>query len=208
MRRWLFGFLENCQSYKKNGLDGDLVGGKAPVPRKRAMSGKTILSPKPLLKKNILSMMRIGTSPKMGMVHLMSFRTFPNFLISAENCSTSGLGNTFVQKPSFPCPKETCSFTSCGSCPYLLKKLNVCLKMGEPPCTPSLSQVVPYCALSKAIEVACPPQTDLRSITVILNLSGCWAKVAAHDYDFGLSVSSPSSKRRRLYKPFPQLQRQ
>lgn len=60
--------------------------------------------------------------------------------------------------------------------------------MGEPPCTPSLSQVVPNFSLSKAIEVACPPQTDLRSMTVTLNLCGCWAKVAAHDYDFGLSV--------------------
>lgn len=168
----------------------------APVPRKRAISGKTILSPKPLLKRNILSMIRIGTSPKIGIVHLMSFRNFPNFLISAEYCSTSGLGKTFVQKPSFPWPKEICSFTSCGSCPYLLKKLIVCLKIGEPPCTPSLSQVVPYFALSKAIEVACPPQTDRRSMTVTLNLSGCWDKVAAHDYNFGLSVSSPSSERK------------
>lgn len=174
MKHWQFGFLKwKCQSQKGHEQNAGQVNGKAPVPRKRAISGKTILSPKPLLKKNILSITRIGTSPRMGMVHFMSFRTFPNFLISAENCSTSGLGNTFVQKPSFPCPKETCNLTSCGSCPYLLKKLNVCLKIGEPPCTPSLSQVVPYLALSKAIEVACPPQTDLRSRTVTLNLSGC-----------------------------------
>ncbi len=137
------------------------------------MSGKTILSPKPLLKKNILSINLIGTRPKTGMVHLIIFSTLPNFLMSEEYCSTSWLGNTFVQNPSFPCPKETCSLISCGSCPYLLKKLNVCLKIGEPPCTPSFSQEEPYFPSSSGIVVACPPHTDRRSITVTLNLSGC-----------------------------------
>ena len=71
------------------------------------MSGKTILSPKSLLKKNIRSMTLMGTRPKTGIVHLIILSTFPNFRISAEYRSTSGLGKQFVQKPSFPLPKET-----------------------------------------------------------------------------------------------------
>ena len=31
------------------------------------------------------------------------------------------------------------------------------------------------------MEVACPPVTAIRSMMVTLNLSGCWARVAAHD---------------------------
>lgn len=59
----------------------------------------------------------------------MIFRTFPNFLMSLENSSIRFEGKQFVQNPSRPLPKETCNFTSCGSWPYLRKKLKVCLKI-------------------------------------------------------------------------------
>lgn len=74
-------------------------------------------------------MMRMGIMPRMGMVHLMSLRTLPNFLMSEENLSTKGLGKQFVQNWSGPFPKETWSLTSWGLWPYCLKKLNVCLKI-------------------------------------------------------------------------------
>jgi len=37
------------------------------------MSGYTTLSPKSLLKKNILSIILIGTNPRTGIVHLINF---------------------------------------------------------------------------------------------------------------------------------------
>ena len=124
------------------------------MPRNNAMRGKTILSPKSLLKKNMRSMILMGMMPKTGMVHLISFRTLPNFLMSPENWSTRLLGKQFVQKPSLPWPKATCSLTSFGSCPYLLKKLKVCLKTGDPPWTPSFIHDVPYFSLSRGMDVA------------------------------------------------------
>lgn len=152
-----------------------------PVPRKRAISGKTILSPKSLLKKNILNMILMGTIPNTGIVHLINFNTFPNFLISPVNRSTSGLGKQLVQNASLPLPKATCNLTPLGSCPYFLKKLKVCLKMGEPPWTPSFIHEVPYFSLSMEMEVAWPPTTPIRSMMVTWNFSGCWARVAAQD---------------------------
>lgn len=85
-----------------------------PVPKNNAIKGYTILLPKSLLKKNSRSMMRIGTIPSMGIVHLMIFKTLPNFFMSPENWSTNLLGKQLVQKPSGPLPKATCSLTSCG----------------------------------------------------------------------------------------------
>ena len=85
-----------------------------PVPRNSAISGYTILSPKSLLKKKTRSMMDIGIRPSIGIVHLMTFKKRPNFLMSAAYCETSLLGKTLVQKPSWPFPKETCSLTSCA----------------------------------------------------------------------------------------------
>lgn len=85
------------------------------------MRGMTIFSPNSLLKKNMRSMILIGTIPRMGMVYLIIFRTRPNFLISPENLSTMGLGKTFVQKPSRPLPNDTWSLTSCWEWPYFLK---------------------------------------------------------------------------------------
>jgi len=63
------------------------------------------------------------------MSHLTRNRSRPNFVMSPENSSTSLLGKKLVQKPSTPFPNETCSRTSRGSWLYLLKKLNVCLKI-------------------------------------------------------------------------------
>src|SRR5271155_3004722 len=51
----------------------------------------------------------------------------------------------------------------------------------EPPWTPSFSHSAPYLSLSRGIDVAWLPVIDIRSIIVTLNLSGCWANVAAHD---------------------------
>ena len=76
--------------------------GDKPVPRKRAMSGKTILSPNSLLKKNIRSIYLMGTRPSIGMVYLMILRTLPNFLMSPEKRSTKWLGKQLVQKLSWP----------------------------------------------------------------------------------------------------------
>jgi len=93
------------------------------------MSGHTILSPKPLLKKSILSVTLIGTNsgtnPSTGIVHLINFNILLEFLISPENLLTSGPGKPLDQNPSFPLSSETCSFTSCGSWPYRLKKSRV-----------------------------------------------------------------------------------
>jgi hypothetical protein len=86
------------------------------------MGGYTILSPKPLLGENILSIILIGTNPRTGIAHLINFNILLNFLISPENSLTSGPGKTFDQNPSFPLPNETCSFASCGSWQYRLKK--------------------------------------------------------------------------------------
>lgn len=52
------------------------------------MKGKTILSPKSLLKMDIRSMIRMGTRPRIGMNHLMILSTLPNFLVSEEYFST------------------------------------------------------------------------------------------------------------------------
>ena len=89
------------------------------------MSGHTILSPKPLLKKSILSVTLIGTNPSTGIVHLINFNILLEFLISPENLLTSGPGKPLDQNPSFPLSSETCSFTSCGSWPCRLKKSRV-----------------------------------------------------------------------------------
>lgn len=152
--------------------------------------------------------MRMGTSPSSGIVYLISLRKTPNFLMSEEYCSTSWLGKTLVQKPDLPLPKDTCSWTSSGSCLYWWKKLKVCLKIcrycqprpddrlrecslyqraerdvptGEPPWTPLFIQLAPNLFSSKLMDVACPPQTDPFSRIVTLNWSGCWARVAAQD---------------------------
>lgn len=64
------------------------------------MRGKTIFSPNSLLKKNKRNMILMGIRPSIGIVYLMIFNTFPNFLMSAENRSTKWLGKQFVQKLS------------------------------------------------------------------------------------------------------------
>lgn len=63
----------------------------------------------------------------------------------------------------------------------------VCLNDEAPPCTPSFIHDVPYFSLSRDIDVAWPPTTDMRSSMVTLNFSGCWARVAAHDYTMSVS---------------------
>ena len=93
------------------------------------MRGKTTLSPKSLLKNNMRSMILIGIMPRMGMVHLMSFRNSPNLLMSEENCLTRLLGKQFAQNASGPLPKETWRATAWGPWPYLRKKLKVCLNI-------------------------------------------------------------------------------
>lgn len=79
------------------------------------MRGETILSPKSFLKKNIRSMILMGIMPRMGIAHLMSFRTLPNLLMSEENCSNRLPGKQLVQNPSGRLPKETWRPTSWGS---------------------------------------------------------------------------------------------
>lgn len=54
-------------------------------------------------------------------------------------------------------------------------------RTGDPPWTPSFIQLVPYLPSSNGIDVAWPPVTDILSIIVTLNRSGCAARVEAHD---------------------------
>src|ERR1700734_2889182 len=50
-----------------------------------------------------------------------------------------------------------------------------CERTYEPPWTPLFSHSAPYLSLSRGIDVARPPVTDIRLVMVTLNLSGCWA---------------------------------